>query len=824
MVEFGYTIERFARYCRALSTEIKFEESIRHLVIDTRHYRHREGSVFFAIRGTHHDGHRFVEDIYRAGMRNFVVSDPILIDRLPEANVVLVDDAVMALQHLAAAHRANFDYPVIAITGSNGKTVIKEWLFQLLHSDYRIARNPKSYNSQVGVPLAVWSMRSEHNLAIFEAGISQIGEMQRLQAVLNPNIGIFTNIGDAHQENFPDLRTKVQEKIKLFTGATTLVYCCDQSLVSEEIERSFRGRKLNWSTKVSADLRIVEKEYLSGITHLHGEFRGREVEIEIPFTDAASIENACQCWLLLLDLGVAPDVIMERMQKLSPIAMRLEQLEGFNRCTVINDTYNSDINSLEIALDFLRQQGKNTNKVAIVSDIVQSGEPPQDLYGHVAMLILDKGIDRFIGIGPNISGQRDLFSKIDATFFPDTATFLSEFPIRSFTDEDILVKGARAFAFEQIVDALQRKSHETVLEIDLVKVVSNLNYVRSLLPEGVKIMAVVKAFAYGSGSYEVARLLEFNRVEYLAVAYTDEGVALRSAGIDMPILVLNPEAPSYATMIAHRLEPLIYGFRTLSVFKEALKQNGDARHYPIHLKIDTGMHRLGFDLEEMDELAARITSDDALEIKTVFSHLAGSERTESDDLTTEQVWRFHKAVDVLKTFVDKPFDRHILNSAGVIRHPNATMEMVRVGLALHGLSSAEDMKQHLEPVACLITVVSQIRMVPAGEGVGYAPREKLNHTRRIAVLPVGYADGLRRSLGNGRGNVFIGGHYAPFIGSICMDMAMVDITDIPCLEGDRVEIFGPHISVYEIAASMETIPYEVLTGISPRVKRVFLTE
>ena len=824
MVEFGYPIEQFSGYCRALSSEIRFEESIRHLVIDTRHYRHREGSVFFAIRGPYHDGHSFVEDIYRAGMRNFVVSDAAFIDRLPEANVILVEEAVMALQHLAAAHRHNFDYPVIAITGSNGKTVVKEWLFQLLHTDYRIARNPKSYNSQVGVPLAVWSMRPEHNLAIFEAGISKIGEMQNLQAILKPDIGIFTNIGDAHQENFPDLRAKVREKLKLFEETSILVYCRDQVLVSAEIERSFGGRKLNWSTKTSADLRILEKVDLNGITHLRGVFRDREVSVEIPFTDEASIENICQCWVMLLELGIAPDVIAERMRKLSPIAMRLEQLEGFNRCTVINDTYNSDINSLEIALDFLRRQGKHNRKTAIVSDIVQSGESPQDLYGHVASLILNKGIDRFIGIGPDISAHHDLFSKGKAAFFPDTATFLSQYPLREFVDEDILVKGARAFAFERIVDVLQRKSHETVLEIDLAKVVYNLNYVRSLLPSRAKIMAVVKAFAYGSGSYEVARLLEYNRVEYLAVAYTDEGVALRSAGIDMPILVLNPEAPSYATMIAHRLEPLIYGFRTLSVFKEALKHNSDDRFYPVHVKIDTGMHRLGFDLSDMDELAKRISSDDAIEIRTVFSHLVGSERPDSDHFTAEQVKRFHKAVDVLKAVVDKPFDCHILNSAGVIRHPEATMDMVRVGLALHGLSSAEGMKLQLEPVARLMTVISQIRTVSAGEGVGYAPRELLNEMRRIAVLPVGYADGLRRSLGHGRGKVFIAGHYAPFIGSICMDMAMVDITDIPCSEGDHVEIFGPHISVYDMAESMETIPYEVLTGISPRVKRVFLTE
>ncbi len=820
----GYPITRFAEYCGATHADIKFQTQIKHLVTDTRNYRHTAESVFFAIVGDIHDGHDFLGDIYRAGMRNFVISDRSKASLLPEANVLIVDDARAALQSLAAEHRRRFRYPVVAITGSNGKTVVKEWLFQLLQDDYHIVRSPKSFNSQLGVPLAVWAMNDMHDLAIFEAGISHPGEMENLQRILNPDIGIFTNIGPPHQENFPDLATKVAEKMKLFRDASILVYCRDHLPIAEEVNKSFRGKQLTWSFQTDADLRITSTSRSPEGIHLKGNFRGQPVETDIPFTDAASLENVCHCWALMLELTPHPQNTNRRIANLVPVAMRLEQLEGLNGCTVINDTYNSDINSLEIALDFLRRQGKNSDKVAIVSDIAQSGEDPRALYSKVADMIRIKGIGRFVGIGPDISSHREVFEGVSAMFYPNTDSFLADEPLSRFSREDILVKGSRVFAFERIVDVLQRKSHETVLEIDLVKVIDNLNRIRALLPPGVKIMAVVKAFAYGSGTHELARLLEYNRVDYLAVAYIDEGVALREAGITLPILVLNPENSGYAVMISHRLEPLIYGFRVLTLFRQALARRNVEGAYPVHLKIDSGMHRLGFDPDEMDALGEALAGDASLEVKTVFSHLAGSERPDFDDVTNAQLRTFEKATDALAKHLDAPFMRHILNSAGVMRHPGGLFEMVRVGLALHGLSGGRALRERLEPAASLRTVISQIRAVKAGDRIGYAPGQAPAVDSRIAVLPIGYADGLRRALGYGKGRVYVGGKFAPFIGGICMDMAMVDVTGIPCEEGDPVEIFGEHVTVYELAEAMDTIPYEVLTGISPRVKRVFLTE
>ncbi len=801
--------------------------TIHHLILDSRIFQIQAGSLFFAIEGVRHNGHHYIAEVYQKGVRNFVVSDPSYISALQDINVILVENVLASLQKLAENHRNKFTYPVIGITGSNGKTIVKEWLAHLLDRDFNIVKSPKSYNSQTGVPLSLWRFQDEHNLALVEAGISEPGEMQLLARMIRPTTGIFTNVGPAHQENFADIDEKIKEKLSLFAEAETLIYCKDHPRIHEMIGVNFGDkptRLLSWSRHPGADLVLTKETQNEDHTLLGGNFGGTYHEITIPFTHASSIENACHCWLLMLHMGISDAVIGSRMPLLPPIAMRLEQLAGINRCLVINDAYNSDVMSLEIALSQLKLQRKNKKFTAILSDILQSGEPQEILYGNVAALLHHYKVDRFIGIGPQLSAHSGLFSGENTRFFPDTETFLHTFRKDDFREENILIKGARNFAFERISERLEEQTHETILEIDLNRMQQNLNYIRTLLKPSTKIMAMVKAFAYGSGGYEIARFLEFNRVDYLAVAYTDEGVALRQTGIEMPIMVLNPEISGYDSMIRYRLEPQIYNFRTLQSFLQALERSDLEGAFPVHLKINTGMNRLGFDLLEIEALSAAIARTDLIRVVSVFSHLAASESAEHDARTLAQISAFEKAADQLRDILPQPFLRHILNSNGIDRHPDAQYEMVRLGLALYGISPDTEARKQLNPVSRLVTTISQIRIVPKGEGIGYSPKKLLATEKRIAVIPIGYADGMPRKLGNGIGHVVIDGKKAPFIGNICMDMSMVDITNISCAEGDEVEVFGEHRSIYALADELETIPYEVLTNISQRVKRVFHSE
>jgi alanine racemase len=820
-----YNIKKISEIIHAKSRIIYPNDNIVHLLTDSRKIIHAEKSLFFALIGQRHNGHKFINELYDKGVRNFVLSDKSI--SIPEnCNVLYVENTLNALQELATYHRKQFNLPIIAITGSNGKTIVKEWLYQLLKDDKNIVRSPKSYNSQIGVPLSVWQISKEHNLGIFEAGISKPGEMEKLQKIIQPDISIFTNIGEAHAENFTDVEHKISEKIKLFTTSQTLIYCKDYSLIHNAVKSTYPNIKtIVWSKKSKADLQIAKIEKRTNGCFIQGIYKNHFTEITIPFSDNASIENAINCWVCLLHLGLSEEIISERMQHLSPIEMRLELKEGINNCSIVNDSYNSDIVSLNIALDFICQQKQHEKRTVILSDILQSGKNEEALYKEVALMLEQRNITRLIGIGEALSRQINLF-KQESWFYKNTEEFIRYFDFTIFQNEIILLKGARIFGFEQIVKYLQQKAHETVLEINLNAIINNYNYFKSKLKPDTKIMVMVKAFSYGSGSFEIANILQFHHADYLAVAYSDEGVELRKAGITLPIMVMNPELHSYDNMIKYQLEPEIFSFRVLHLFTEALQRN---RHlisspFPIHIKLDTGMHRLGFEEEELNELIMRLKNNKLIKVHSVFSHLAGSDDSSLDDFTFYQINLFKKMSTEIQAHFNYPILRHILNSAGISRFPEAQFEMVRLGIGLHGIGANEYDQSFLQHVSKLKTTISQIKHIKQGDTVGYGRKGIAKKNITIATVPIGYADGYNRKLSNGVGYMLVNGQKAPVIGNVCMDMCMLDVTGINCKEGDEVIVFGEELPVTIIAEQLNTIPYEILTSISRRVKRIYFQE
>jgi len=802
------------------------DQDITDILIDSRRLITANSCLFIALVSKKNDGHRYIEELYNKGIRNFIISNR---DYFPKSsNVMYVENTLKALQKLTTAHRKKFDIPVIGITGSNGKTIVKEWLFQLLSPDKKIARSPKSYNSQVGVPLSVWQLKPDCDLGIFEAGISEPDEMDKLQQIIQPSIGIFTNIGPAHSENFLNLKQKVGEKLKLFTKVKTLIYCPDSSEIQETLIRSEILNSIEtftWSRKVDANLRIKQINHLNFKTTIEGEFEKKTVSITIPFTDDASIENAIHSWTTMLYLGYKNKVIAERMLNLQSIAMRMEMKEGINHCSIINDSYNSDIVSLNIAIDFLNQQNQHRKKTIILSDILQSGQNDNELYGEIGVLLKKKNIHKLIGIGPAISKQADKF-ELEKHFFLSTEAFLRQYSFSAFQNESILLKGARIFEFEQISHALQQKAHETVLEINLNALIHNLDYYRKQLNPGTKIMAMVKAFSYGSGSFEIANILQYHRIDYLAVAYADEGVELRKSGISTPIMIMNPDEQSYDAIIKHHLEPEIYNFRSLDMLEETIKINilPDNKPVKVHIKLDTGMHRLGFLPEDVDPLINRLAGNRAIYVQSVFSHLAASEDPSEDEFTRFQIGQFENMSAKFKKHLRHNIQMHILNSAGISRFPEAQFDMVRLGISLYGVPTVEDEKDKLENVSTLKSTISQVKTIKKGETVGYNRTAKADKDMTISIIPIGYADGLNRKLSNGKGKVYINGIAAPIVGSICMDMCMVDITGLDAREGNDVIVFGKDHPITELAEAIGTIPYEVLTSISRRVKRVYYHE
>ena len=834
---------------------------IRDLVIDSRHLLEPEESMFVALVSARNDGHRYIEDLSKRGVKCFLVSslpeevqdskfkvqgeeiegstssNEHLTLNTEQPTFILVPDTLVALQKLAAFHRREFDYPVVAVTGSNGKTIVKEWLYQLLSPDYKVIRSPKSYNSQIGVPLSVWNMGAQYDLAIIEAGISQPGEMEKLEEIIYPTIGIFTMIGPAHDESFQNNEEKVAEKLKLFRNSEALIYNSAYQVITDQLEKSPDFAELKtftWGRQDSDDLKIQQISKEESQATIQATFLNEEIAITIPFIDNASIENAIQCWAFILvqasGIRHPASGIMQRFTTLTPVAMRLELKEAINSCSLINDSYNSDINSLIIALDFLMQQNQHRSKTLILSDILQTGRDQEEFYEEVARIVTSREIDRIIGIGPEISRNQEKFP-MKRVFYDTTEDFLNQFPLSSFRDESILLKGARKFGFEQISQALQQKAHETILEINLQALVDNLNYFRAKLNPGVKVMAMVKAFSYGSGSFEIANLLQFHRVDYLAVAYTDEGVELRKADITLPIMVMSPEEQSLDALLAWNLEPEIYSLRILGMLEEAIERNYSTTEdiVRIHIKLDTGMHRLGFGPDDIDALTEILRNNPRLHVQSIFSHLAASESNIHNSFTEEQVNRFKEMSERITKELDYPVLLHMLNSAGISRFPDMQFDMVRPGIGLYGIGYNKEEQKQLRHVTTLRTVIVQVKKVKSGETVGYNRAGKVEKDTTIAIVPVGYADGLDRKLGNRKGYMMVNGMPAPIIGNVCMDLCMLDITEIlsagkEVVEGDQVIVFGDQLPVSELAEALDTIPYEIMTGISRRVKRIYFYE
>ena len=818
------------------------------LLTDSRSLCFPEQTLFFALTTKSGDGHRYIGELYGRGVRSFVVEQiPEAYETAyPEANFLRVHSSLAALQRLAERHREEFDIPVVGITGSNGKTWVKEWLYQLLRTnDRRVTRSPRSYNSQIGVPLSVWMLNAQTQVALLEAGISKPGEMLPLSDIIQPTIGVFTSLGTAHQENFRTMEEKCMEKMQLFHGTKVLIYPSDDDTISRCIRRSnFVCERIGWSRysdKAPFYVKSIDNSQTSDlksqITYI---YKGVEGRYSIPFSDEASIENSITCAATALYLGLSPKQVAAAMETLEPIAMRLEVKQGQRGLTLINDSYSNDLQSLDIALDFLNRRVEDNNKsqisklnsqtkrTLILSDIYQSGESPQELYRQVAGLVAKRGVDKLICVGPEISSQADLIQTVvgnaskrcevvgDASkrcstwFFPNVPQLLRSQVFADLHDEVVLLKGARRFGFERISEMLEQKVHETILEVDLDAVVYNLNYYRSLLRPETKMVCMIKADAYGAGAIEIAKTLQDHRVDYLAVAVADEGAELRKAGITQNIIVMNPEMSSFKTLFDYGLEPEVYSFRLMDALIRAARSQG-ITNWPVHIKLDTGMHRLGFNVSEIEELIDRLTHQQAIIPRSVFTHFVGSDSPDFDDFSAHQFELFDAASRQLQAAFSHKILRHIDNSAGIVYFPARQLDMCRLGIGLYTHT----------PVSTLITTILQLRHVHKEETVGYSRRGTLTRDSIIAAIPIGYADGLDRRLGNRVGYCLVNGQRAEYVGNICMDVALIDVTDIPCQEGDRVEIFGRDLPVTVLSDAMNTIPYEVLTSVSNRVKRVY---
>lgn len=819
----SYSAKQIAEVLEGNHILVDPSAQINNLLIDSRKGRQFETSLFIALDGDFRDGHRFVSEMYKKGVRNFILSKPV--QNIPNANVFKVKSTIKSLQKLAENQRNNTPIPVVGITGSNGKTIVKEWLYQLLHRDFKVVRSPKSYNSQIGVPLSVWAMNTDYNLAIFEAGISMPTEMERLERIIRPNIGIFTNIGLAHQENFDSTIQKVEEKLKLFTHSDFLIYNADSDLINNVICNNIdSSKRITWGKKDGSFLRITGISTLRRKTTIHGVIKEKSVKITIPFSDDASIENAIHCWVLMLHLKIPNFDIENRFMQLEPIAMRLEQKNGVDGSILIDDAYNSDITAFEIALDNLEQVNRRV-KTVVLSDILQSGEKPEKLYKKINQSLIDHKISRFIGVGKQLFENQHLIEVPNKHFFIYTQQFLDQIHAFDFQDNSILIKGARDFRFERITSKLAAKNHQTQLEINLDALKNNLRFYRGKLKPNVKIMVMVKAYGYGAGGPEVARLLASEEVDYLGVAYADEGVAIRKAGISTPIMVMNPSVEAFPAMINYNLEPEIYSLSTLVAFDQALNSEGMMNaSYKIHLKIDTGMNRLGFKTADLPQVLKTIKRLGHFQVASVFSHLAASDDPAFDEFTRNQINDFSEITRTIQNELGYTFIKHICNTAGIERFPDAQFEMARLGVGLYGMAICKSNQSQLRVVSSLFSIVVQLKDVLPGESIGYGRSFMVSKPMKIAIVPIGYADGLDRRLGNGVGAVFVSGYKRPILGNICMDLIMVDVTGLPTEINERVEIFGKNISVQNIAKKAGTISYEILSSIPPRVKRVYIKE
>jgi len=823
-----YTIEKVTTLIGARRYGDK-DTNIGFLLTDSRSLCFPEETLFFALKSERNDGHNYIPELYRRGVKNFVVTDVPkgYASDYPGANFLKVVNTLEALQRLAERHRDEFDVPIVGITGSNGKTMVKEWLYQLLSPSLYVTRSPRSYNSQIGVPLSVWLMNEQTQVGVFEAGISQKGEMLALRDIIQPTIAVLTNIGAAHQENFSSLVEKCMEKVILFHDSQMIVYNEDDEVVREAVARcdDFKGERMSWSQKnPDAPFFVKNIEKKEDATKIVYVYKGNENFYSLPFIDDASLQNSIVCAIVALYLGVTGSELDQRMQKLEPVAMRVEVKQGQHNCTLINDSYNSDINSLDIALDFMnrRPDHKGRRHTLILSDIFQSGEKPEDLYKKVSDLCRKRGVVKFVGIGPELTEQSGEIQISEKFFFKTVEQFIHSEVFKSLRDEVILLKGARQFGFDQITELLVQKVHETILEVNLNAVVQNLNWYRSFMKPETKLVCMIKADAYGAGSVEIAKTLQDHRVDYLAVAVADEGVTLRRNGITSNIMIMNPEMTAFKTMFDYDLEPEVYSFRLLEALIKAAEKEG-ITGYPVHIKLDTGMRRLGFNPEtDMDRLVDRLKHQNAIIPRSVFSHFVGSDDDGFDEYSARQFELFDMGSRKLQAAFDHKILRHICNSAGIEHFPERQMDMCRLGLGLYGINSRNN--EIINNVSTLKTTILQLRNVAAGESIGYSRKTILERDSVIAAIPIGYADGLDRHLSNRKGYCLVNGQKAEYVGNICMDVCMIDVTDIDCKEGDSVEIFGDNLPVTVLSDIIDTIPYEVLTGISNRVKRVYFQD
>ena len=824
-----YTIEQIAGIVNADKRLASPQDRVTRLLTDSRSLYFPEETLFFAIRTRHGDGHRYIEELYSRGVRNFAVNSISGLENLDEANFIIVEDTVKALQQLAAYHRSRFDIPVIGITGSDGKTIVKEWIYQLTSGSFQATRSPRSYNSQIGVPLSVWLLKEESNLGIFEAGISCTQEMENLQHIIKPTIGIITNISSAHQENFSTMQEKCDEKLRLFMNCDTIIYNADDPLIAGTIaHQTLSSREIAWSRndpESTLYIKSVKKD--DNGTSVCYQYLGIENSYRIPFLDEASIEDSISCLAVALFLMIPAEVIAERMAQLEPVAMRLEVKEGKNGCMIINDSYNSDSTSLGIALDFMERRCitmPGLKKTLILADIKQTGESIHTLYRTVRKRLEERRIEKFIGVGSDICSQAEMLgdSGIECHFFNSTEELLASHILKETRDECILLKGSRSFHFEDISEALEKRIHQTILEVNLNALKENLNRYRNGLDNSTKCVCMVKADAYGAGALEVGRTLQECGTDYLAVAVADEGVELRKEGITTGIIVMNPEPNSFRALFSNKLEPEVYSFAMLNSLIKAACNEG-VTDYPVHIKIDTGMHRLGFLPTEIPAVIEILKNQCAIMPRSVFSHFVGSDSPTFDAFSKVQVERFNQAAETLQAAFSHKILRHICNSAGAERFTDAQYDMVRLGIGLYGISPIKE-DATLHPISTLKTIILQIHDVPADETVGYSRKGTLTRDSRIAALPIGYADGLNRKLGNGKGYCIVNGKRAPYVGNICMDVCMIDVTGIECKEGDTVEIFGPSLPAAQLAEWLETIPYEILTSVSERIKRVYYSD
>ena len=817
----AYTIHKVASVLNASFLQTGNEASIEYLCIDSRRITHPAKTLFFALQTERRDGHNFLKQCYEKGIRNFVIHRNTDYHFLKDSNVLMVNDTLTALQQLAAHHRSRFSIPIIGITGSNGKTIVKEWLYQLLSDDFQIARSPKSYNSQIGVPLSVWQLQPHHTLGIFEAGISQKGEMEHLFHIIQPTIGLFTNLGNAHDDGFVNAEEKFKEKMRLFQSADAIIYSKDH--ISFSVKQ--RNKELiSIGHDTTDSLQLIELNKHSKSSSVTLKWEKDTYHFQLPFTDEASISNILSCIAVCFHLNISAGKIQERVLQLKPVSLRLEIKKGIHRCTLINDSYSADLTSFEMALNVLQQQQQHKQKTVILSDFPSAISQEASVYQSVAQHINESGVQKLITVGTAIQKYLQPLLSKSVTYhaFTGTDELIHQLPTLNFSNEAILIKGARSFSLERLMPLLELQMHQTVLEINLTAIAKNIQAFRKQINPGVKLMAMVKAFSYGSGSYEIANLLQYHGADYLAVAFTDEGVELRKAGITLPVMVMNPEPVSFDALTENNLEPELYSPEITNAFTHYLQQEG-LTNYPVHIKIDTGMHRLGFMLQELPVLIQLLKSENYFSVQSVFSHLAAAEDGNEDDFTQHQARLFDEACGMIETAAGESFLKHITNTSGIIRHHQLQYDMVRVGIGMFGLASAKGIE--LEEALTLKTTIAQLKHLEPGETVGYNRKGIISKPSKIATVRIGYADGYPRNLSNGIGYMLIHGQKAPVIGTVCMDMTMLDVTHIADVkEGDEVIVFGKDLSLNQIAVWSNTIAYEVMAGINQRVKRVYFEE